>query len=150
MAPHVMKSRRSISLAGGVIILIAGIVIFAAEREMRKHAILACVASIHQGLADLNPSEADLAGVKSGWVILSESESARIIVGASKIHSFDCSRVKSGEPHLDYWGRPFQVGARRVPGGEMEYRVWSKGGDGEAGTWDDLVSPYGERAVASE
>ena len=81
---------------------------------------------------------------------MSEYDSRRIILAASKIHSFDCSRIKSEEPYLDYWGRQIQIGARRLPNGKLEYKVWSKGSDGESGTSDDLVSPYGEKALVSK
>lgn len=142
-----MRTKRSKCLAGVVIILILGAIALAGWLEMRRNAILSCITSIHQGLINLTLSEADLPSVKSEWAVLSEFDSARIILAASQAHSFDCSKVKSGERYLDYWGRPLQVGVRRLPDGRLEYRVWSKGGDGESGTSDDLVSPYREKAV---
>jgi hypothetical protein len=146
----VMKSKRSVLLASGAVTLIVGGVILAGWHEMRKHVILACVASIHQGISNSNLSESDLADVKSEWTVLSKSDGAKLIVAASKTHPFDCSRVKSGEPYLDYWGRPLRIGARKLPNGKLEYQVWSTGNDGEAGTSDDLVSPYGKRALGVE
>ena len=143
-----MKSKQPLLLVSGIIILIAGAIVSAGWREMRRHAVLSCVGSIHQGLVNLNLSEQELPNVKAEWTLLSEAEGSRIILAASKIHSLDCSRVESGEPYLDHWGRQLQVGARALPGGKLEYKVWSKGSDGEAGTSDDLVSPYGEKAVS--
>ena len=137
-------------LAGVVTILIVGAITFAILLEMRRNAILACIVSIHQGLINLNLSESDLPNAKSEWTLLSESDGSRIILAASKVHSFDCSRVKSGEPYLDYWGGHLQIGARRLPSGKLEYRVWSKGSDGDSMTSDDLVSPYGEKALVSK
>jgi hypothetical protein len=119
-------------------------------REARDVAILACIMSVHQGVQNLELSETDLPVAESGWAVLGEPDSARIILAAAKIHSFDCAIVKSGEPSLDYWGRPFQVGVRKWPGGELEFRVWSKGHDGASGTPDDLVSPYNEKAIVAE
>lgn len=83
-------------------------------------------------------------------VSLSEAEARRIILSASKIHPFDCPGVKSGEPHLDEWGRPLQLSVKRAPGGGLEFRVRSAGRDGESGTADDIVSPWGEGATVSK
>jgi hypothetical protein len=131
-------------------ILILGIIVFAGWRVHRKQAMLACVVSIHQGLINLNLTKSDLPYVKSEWTVLDVdgSDREKLIVQASKTQECDCSTVNFGRPDLDYWGRPLEVGARRLPSGKLEYRVWSKGEDGESGTADDLVSPYGEKAVS--
>jgi hypothetical protein len=116
----------------------------------RETAVWACIVSIHQGIQNLNLSEKDFPAARSDWSTLSESDVGGIILTASKVHPFDCSRVNSSEPHFDYWGRPLQIGVRKTPEGKLEFRVWSKGRDGESGTSDDLVSPWGEKAIISQ
>jgi hypothetical protein len=142
-----MRAKHVVILIGGGFILAGGVF---ALRVARETAVWACIVSIHQGVQNLNLSEKDFPDARSEWSVLSESDSGRIILAASKIHSFDCSRVKSSEPHFDYWGRPLQIGVRKTPEGELEFRVWSKGRDGESGTSDDLVSPWGEKAISSK
>lgn len=98
----------------------------------------------------MNPSEKDFPGARAEWSVLNESDSARVILAASKIHPFDCSRVAPGGPQFDFWVRPLQVGVRKSSEGRLEFRVWSKGRDGVSGTTDDLVSPWGEKAIISK
>jgi hypothetical protein len=142
-----MRARYVVLLTGGVVILAAWAF---ALRMAHETAVWACIVSVHQGVHNLNLSEKDFPDASSEWTVLSESDSSRIILAASKIHPFDCSRVAPRGPHFDDWGRPLQIGVRKSPGGGPEFRVWSKGRDGESGTSDDLVSPWGERAISSE
>ena len=145
-----MRAKHVTSLAGGIVILAGGAFAFTQWRAAREAAILSCIMSVHQGIANLNLSGKDFPDVGPEWAVLNESEGNKIILAASKIRPPDCAGVKSGGPYLDYWGRPLQIGARRSPDGKLEFRVWSKGRDGESGTSDDLISPFGEKAITSK
>jgi hypothetical protein len=145
-----MKTKHLALLTGGIIVLAGVAIAFSGWQQARKHAVLSCIMSVHQGIHNLNLSQKEFPNVKSEWTVLDESKSARIILAASKIHPFDCLSVQSDAPNLDYWGRSVQIGVRTSPDGKLEFRVWSKGRDGESGTSDDLVSPYGEKAIISK
>ena len=81
------------------VLLLAGFVVW---REARDNAVLSCVSSVRAGVYNLNLSDGGLPDAGPEWFVLSDSDSSRMIAAASNIRPFDCSRVQSGGPHLDY------------------------------------------------
>ena len=146
-----MRVKRVTILVGGGLILAGGaLALWTVSETARETAVWACIMSVHQGVLNLNPSEKDFPVARAEWSALSESDSARLILAVAQIHPPDCSRVAPGGPQLDFWGRPLQIAVRKSSGGRLEFRVWSKGRDGVSGTTDDLVSPWGEKAIISK
>ena len=141
---QVVNLKWALPLAGAVFVA-AAYLIWVMARDDAQHA---CVASVHAGLAQVTDIDPEGTGVE--WRILDERQSDRLISIASKSHPFDCRALKPGEPLRDDWGNPLKVAVRRSPTGGPEYRVWSAGRDRGSGTWDDIVSPYGEKAMTPE
>jgi hypothetical protein len=120
-------------------------------RKAQDEAMRSCIASVHQGIASLDSPLPKIADLGSQWKILNDAEREQLVSAAWKVHSFDCSRTGSREFLRDNWGHPIEVGVRQINSeGQLEFRVWSKGRDGLSGTADDLVSPYGERALGPQ
>ena len=138
-----MKRRRNLIVTGVAAAVAAGCLVSLLVRDDAQHA---CLASVHAGLAKV--SAIDPGSVQVEWKVLGEEYSDQLISTTSLKHPFDCGASRPGEPLRDDQGRPLKVGVRRSPGGDgVEFRVWSAGRDGKPGTWDDVVSPHGEKAL---
>ena len=113
-------------------------------REANKNAQLSCIAAIAntaQALATKYPPVA----ISQKWRVLSEPEAKALL---SKVVPYDCGNsVRRDNTLVDAWGRQFKVALRSGEDGTVFIRVWSVGRDGRSGTDDDLVIPYGDKAI---
>jgi hypothetical protein len=141
-------NRRIVLLTGGPVALSCLPLAVGQWREAEDAAVLSCVASIRQSLASSDPPAVSPADVGAEWRTLDDWHADRMILPASKARPLDCSGGVAVKPPRDPWGNPLRVGVGRgASDGRLEFRVWSAGRDGSSGTSDDLVSPYGEKAL---
>ncbi|MDQ3687904.1 MAG: type II secretion system protein GspG [Acidobacteriota bacterium] len=142
-----MKTRTILLLPIVLATLFGLAVTMSAWRSATDNAMASCVASVHAGILKLSLPEMNLNNVGPEWRVLSEAESERLMVAAAKVHALDCLRGNRNAPLQDEWGNSFQMSVRSSASGRKpEFRIWSKGRDAVAGTPDDIVSPYFEKA----
>jgi len=112
------------------------------------NAQLSCLSSIGASVYRIEPISLVLRKpMTSTWRVLSNQEADKLFLS---IKPYDCPRTcgiryKDGML-VDLWGRRLKIalkGDREIQG----IRVWSLGLDGQSGTWDDVVIPYGETAI---
>ena len=128
-----------VALALGVAGAVLG---YEAWKAARYAALRSCVNSTASDAVEYGEF-GDL-GEVDRWHVLSEEEASRILI---KTHRGDCNFKL--EPPADMNARRFKVAIRKTGDGSFNVRVWSNGFDNIGGTEDDIVSPYGEKALPS-
>lgn len=145
-----MNYRKLILLITIGVIAFASIPAWEVWRGAQDTAVGSCAASLHRSINELEGLGSIITEVGSEWRVLTEDESVRLMLAASRSGSMDCGeREPSGLP-LDEWGNRFKVAFRRSTRGDrLEFRIWSDGRDGISRTSDDIVSPYDVQVPAS-
>ena len=121
-------------LAGGCV----AFVIYKSWQSMNAAAYDACVASLTDDIWHQQETK-DLAERSTGWKILSKDEIDLVI---KNVKGGDCSQ--SADLRFDPQKHRVNVAIRKDERGAWPpIIIWSNGPDGEEGTEDDVVMPYG-------
>src|SRR5688500_10063867 len=144
------RSRRLILISA---LLIGGGYLFLAKPALdlaEGAAVYSCVASIHQSLVDFGEKTPHGTGVTfdTVWRELSPPEYDRVMARVKSEGKLDRGRSYWNEEgrFVDPWGQPYHIAGRVVPGGGVEFMVWSSGRDCVSGSTDDVGSPPGAKA----
>ncbi len=105
---------------------------------MKESAYLSCLASIASEAWKLDATK-NLATKNEEWRILSDEESTLLL---THVQGYDCGGFDNQT--LDLWDNRVNIALRKLTN-RHEIIVWSNGADGQSGTEDDLVAPFGEK-----
>ena len=142
----------STTLAVVSLIVLIGVLVWVLFllRVANNNAQLSCLSAIANSALPLATASPPTALGKE-WRVLSDLEAKSLL---SRIVPYDCpnnlftkTATRSDGTLVDAWGRQFKVALRAPEKGTVNIRVWSMGRDGRSGTDDDLVIPWGEKAL---